>query len=175
MRIESAEFKKIIDLAYSAHQEHNNKAEFRQGGTVPFVVHPFWCAMMLLHEIKVPIEQRQIGYQALLLHDVLEDTTLELPADLSEEVKRAVEAMTFETWQQEKEAVIKMPPFLKLLKLYDKVASIYDEGVSAHKENGQKRQQWRRLTESLIEDVEKHYGKLRITSVARSVIADTNW
>ena len=49
--------------------------------TTPYVIHPIWSAMTLLTETSLSEEIRLTGYQALLWHDTLEDTTLPLPGN----------------------------------------------------------------------------------------------
>lgn len=39
-KIEPKNLKRLLDLIYSAHQEHNTRKDFRQNGKVPFIVHP---------------------------------------------------------------------------------------------------------------------------------------
>ena len=75
--------------------------------------------MTLLHETQLPDEIRLPGYQTLLLHDVLEDTNLPLPDDLSPVVVRWVQAMTYESFAAEQAAIWEQPDEIKLLKLYD--------------------------------------------------------
>ncbi len=65
-----------------------------------YSIHPIWCATTLLHETSLPEELRQDGYQALLYHDILEDTFFPLPEWLSERVQGLVKNMTFESSQQ---------------------------------------------------------------------------
>ena len=71
----------------------------------PYYIHPLWCATTLLTEEKLSEEIRRIGSQALLLHDVFEDTTAGLPEDTEDEVRRLVMDMTFNTSDQEVENI----------------------------------------------------------------------
>lgn len=171
--IEAKEFKRLLDFVYSAHQEHCTKKDFRQDGKVPFIVHPIWCAMILLNDTRVPYEERRIGYQALLLHDVLEDTSLKLPDWVEPEVAKLVEEMTYETWEEEKAIDInKKSPLVQLLKLCDKTASMYDENV---RPDPQKRHEWRELTRKLLKNVEQNYKNSRVVSVAKAILENTDW
>lgn len=169
--IEPKEFKKLLDFVYSAHQEHCVKKDFRQGGEVPFVVHPIWCAVILLNDTHIPFEERRIGYQALLLHDVLEDTSLKLPDWIEPEVVKLVQQMTHETWEEEK-AVDKKSPLVQLLKLCDKTASMYDENVRS---DPQRRREWKELVKKLLDNVEQNYKNSRVVLVAKVVIENTDW
>jgi (p)ppGpp synthase/HD superfamily hydrolase len=171
MKIEPRDLKRLIDLAYTAHQEHNIRNDFRQNGKVPFVVHPMWCALTILNDQRIPFEERKLGYQVLLLHDVLEDTSLEIPADVDREVLRYVKEMTHDSWEEEKNLAGKSP-FIKLLKLCDKIASMYDETV---RDNPKHRKEWKALTQKLLEDVESHYGDIRLVLLAKAVLDACHW
>jgi len=167
-RIEPKKLKRLLDFVYSAHQEHNTRKDFRQDGKVPFIAHPIWCAFTLLNDQRVPFEEREIGYQVLLLHDVLEDTSLKIPADIDPKVLEYVQEMTHNTWMEEQDIEGKSP-FIKLLKLCDKVASLYDQTVS---KEPQKRREWRALTRKLLKDVEDHYGEIRLVRLAKAVLGE---
>ena len=131
----------------------------------PYSVHPIWCAMTLLAETALPEEVRQIGYQALLWHDTLEDTTLPLPQDAKDAVKLLVEEMTFSSFKEEKERLWGRSDMAKLLKLYDKVSNLLDgRWMSARKWND-----YVDHTLKLMAFVEKHYGELNIVRIARAV------
>lgn len=168
-RIEPKNLKRLLDFVYSAHQEHNTRKDFRQNGKVPFIVHPIWCAFTLLNDQHIPFEEREIGYQILLLHDILEDTSLKIPRDIDPKVLEYVQEMTHNTWEEEQNIDGKSP-FVKLLKLCDKVASLYDETVN---KEPQKQREWKALTAKLLKDVEDHYGKIRLVTLARGVLKDT--
>ena len=78
------------DIVYviDAHKNHSrtaNGATRRWDGTTPYGVHPILCATLLLQETSLPLEIREKGYRTLLYHDVLEDTTVGLPANLPKE------------------------------------------------------------------------------------------
>ena len=95
-------------------------------GLTPYSVHPIWCATMILHETALAEDIRVDGSQALLFHDVLEDTLAELPNYLSERVKNLVQDMTFESSDVEMLKVWDKPIEVKLFKLYDKVSNLMD-------------------------------------------------
>ncbi|MFH1207858.1 MAG: hypothetical protein V1668_04690 [Patescibacteria group bacterium] len=171
-QIEPKNLKQLLDFVYSAHQEHNTNKDFRQQGKVPFIVHPMWCALTLLHDQRIPFEERKLGYQILLLHDVLEDTGLALPDDLDKKVIDGVKEMTFENWEQEKNQLENKPIFIKLLKLVDKIASMYDENV---RPDATKRREWKEVTQKLLTDVENHYGNIRLVILAKAILNASNW
>jgi (p)ppGpp synthase/HD superfamily hydrolase len=171
MYIPANEFKRLVDVAYSAHQEHNTRKDYRQDGKVPFVVHPLWCALTMLNDQRIPFDERRIGYQVLLLHDVLEDTDMQVPDDVPEEVVSLVRDMTHASWDEEQDIFAKTD-FVKMLKLADKIASMYDETV---RPDPVRRRQWKELTERLAVDVEAHYGNIRLVTLAKAILADTEW
>ena len=72
---------KVISYTVRLHAERPKKLEkaFRKcDGKTPYGVHPVWCAVTLLHEtkLKLPLELRAAYAEALLYHDLWEDTTL---------------------------------------------------------------------------------------------------
>lgn len=170
-KIEPKNLKRLLDFVYRAHQEHNRRKDFRQGGKVPFMVHPVWCALTILNDQRIPFTERELGYQVLLLHDVLEDTSLEIPDYVDQKVLDCVKEMTHDNWEDEQKIDDKSH-FIKLLKLCDKVSSMYDENV---REDAVRRKEWKTLTQKLLVDVKNHYGNIRLVTLAKAVLNDTNW
>ena len=168
------ELKRFIDFAYKAHQEHIARPDhdMRQDGKVPYITHLLWCAMMLLGDKTIPFEERKKGYQALLLHDVLEDTSLPLPDDIDPEVKQLVEDMTYDSWEEEKKGVMEKGEFLKLLKLLDKTSTMYDSRTLSRPE---KNPDWVKFTKQLLEDVRPRYGHSQVVAVAEAIINASDW
>jgi len=171
MKIKHKDFKKLLDFVYKAHQEHNTKCDFRQKGKVPFIVHPIWCALTLLNDQRIPFKERKIGYQILLLHDVLEDTSLDMPNYVDSKVVKGVKEMTHSSWEEEQN-ISKKSNFIKLLKLCDKIASMYDETV---KRGPKRRREWKILTQKLLKDVENHYGNIQLVILAKAILKNCNW
>jgi len=170
-KIEPKNLKRLLDLIYSAHQEHNTRKDFRQDGKVPFIVHPMWCALTILNDQRIPFEERELGYQVLLLHDILEDTSLTVPDYVDQKVLDYVGEMTHDTWEEEQNIENKSE-FIKLLKLCDKIASMYDETV---RDEPQRRREWKALTQKLLNDVESHYGNIHLVILAKAILNDSNW
>src|SRR3990167_505826 len=120
------DYKKFIEqisFAAKAHQENVLPAAkalrtFPSGEKNPYFTHPLWCAMMILLDTRLPEKIRIPGAEALLLHDVLEDTSSPLPKDISDEVRVLVDEMTYADWESEREAVPTKPLIVQLLKLY---------------------------------------------------------
>jgi hypothetical protein len=180
-KITAEEFKKYLDFAYAAYQENNitnPDQTYRQDGKVPYMMHPLWCASMLITDTQVPWEQREIGFKALILHDVLEDTSLELPDWVSPEVKVAVKELTFDSQIQGLREYKNKKPFIKLLMLYDELSTMYEDHVGVL--NGAvmkkiKRKLWRNLVVRGLSEVEKEYGNIRIVQVGKAIVENTKW
>lgn len=179
-KISSEEFKKYLDFAYSAYQEHNNSGQaFRQNGKVPYMTHPLWAAMMLIADTQIPWEQRAIGFKALILHDVLEDTSLELPDWVEPKVKEIVQELTFESFEAGVKLYDNKSSYIKLLLLYDKLSSMYEKhvGITGKTEEirSAKRRLWKEFTLKGIKEVEKEYGNIRIVQVGKAIAENTDW
>ncbi len=165
-------FNRHAAFAARAHTEHAKPGAkpyrlFKSGEKVPYYGHTLWCAMMLLMEAQLPAAIREPGATALVLHDIIEDTELPLPEDVTAEERALVEGMTYHGgFDEEKTAVLQKPPLIKLLKLYDKTASMYDGCLSPRRYA-----EWTAFTERLADDVEKEYGALNVLPLARALIA----
>lgn len=164
-------FLEYIKLEAEAHQEKvlptaTAHRKFPSKETNPYFTHSLWCAMMLLLDTKLPESIRIPGAEALLFHDVLEDTSAELPQDLSEEVRSMVEDMTFDNFEDEVRETLMKPAKLQLLKLYDKTATLYDGALRPHRYS-----EWINFTKKLIQNVEKEYGELNIVVLAKGLVA----
>lgn len=158
------------DLTYII-QAHDDKSRdprnrFRKWDRrTPFYIHPIWCASMIRQETSLSEETRIQGSQVLLYHDVLEDTEAGLPKWVSGEVKSLVYGMTFESSEDEWENLWERSREIRLLKLYDKVNNLMD-GIWM--KQGRRQQHLDHL-KKLCEDVEKNYGELNITRLARTL------
>ncbi|MBI5148852.1 hypothetical protein HZA33_04175, partial [Candidatus Pacearchaeota archaeon] len=118
-------------------------------------------------ETKLDKKTREEGIQALLYHDILEDTTKQLPEHLSENVKHLIEDMTFYGGtSQEQVEVWTKPPIIKLYKLYDKVSNLLD----ADWMDDERKTKYPEYALRLCENVEANYGELNITRIARAII-----
>ena len=168
----SGELRDSINHAITAHSKHpktSNDAIRFWDKTTPYAIHPIWCAMTLLTETTLPENIRYNGYQALLWHDTLEDTTLSLPTDIKPEVKLLIEEMTFESFEQEMADIWGKSDTAKLLKLYDKVSNLLD-GVWM---KGQKLKQMKEHTRQLTGFVENVYGELNIVKFSKAICEAT--
>ena len=164
-------FKKLLDFSYSAYQLKNiDSHTYRQAGKVPYLTHPLWCSLIFLNDALIPIKLRKVGYEALLLHDILEDTNAKLPKWVGDKVRKLVSEMTFPSWEEEKKVLLTKPPFIKLLKLVDKLASMYDLDVMPKNKKG-----WKKITFALLKDVEKKYGQIRVVQIGKAILKGTDW
>jgi len=168
------DYKKFLAyIAFSAHAHQERTLPsakalrtLASGEQVPYFTHTVWCAIMLLLEPKLPEKIRVPGAEALLLHDVLEDTSAHLPEDTTDEVKYLVSEMTYQGgFDEEKTAVLEKSPLVQLLKLYEKTATLYDGDLSKKRYS-----EWTDFMEKLITTVEKEYGMLNITFLAKDLI-----
>jgi len=161
----------IRDLAYviEAHETKAREPEnkFRSfDDRTPYSVHPIWCASMIRQEPSLPEDVRLRGGQALLYHDVPEDTTAELPDWLDDDVRTLVSELTFESSEDEWANVWDRGKEVRLLKLYDKVSNILDSVWMAP----DRRLQHLTHLRKLCDDVERNYGELNITKLARTFL-----
>lgn len=153
-------------LAHSEKATKPSKAVRKWDGQTPYGIHPTWCAMTLLTETTLPEEFRVLGSRALLLHDVLEDTTAALPVQTPAEVRNLVEGMTFESSDEEMELIWSRSLEIKLLKLYDKVSNLLDGSWMS----AEKRARYATYLLRLCDEVEPHYEKLNIIKIARAIV-----
>lgn len=161
-----AEIIGYIFLAHSTKAKKPSKAVRKWDGKTPYGVHPTWCAMTILSEPMLPEEIRLSGAEALLMHDLLEDTEAELWGETSQRVLELVEGMTFKSSEEEMKLVWERSQEIRLLKVYDKTSNLLDGSWMT----SEKRVVYERYLSGLCDDVEKAYGKLNIIHIARSVI-----
>ena len=158
----------LIDFIFMAHAEMStkpSKAVRKWDGKTPYGVHPTWCAMTLLTEVTLPEDIRATGAQALLLHDILEDTTAGLPDGVSSKVAQLVEDMTFASSDEEMRMVWSKSKEVKLFKLYDKVSNLLDGSWMS----AEKHARYVAYTLRLCDEVERRYGALNIVQIARAI------
>tara|TARA_B100001123_G_C14587023_1_gene740430 strand:+ start:8 stop:586 length:579 start_codon:yes stop_codon:yes gene_type:complete len=157
-----------IHHAIKAHtdypKEPGNTVRY-QDHLTPYFVHPIWCGMTLLTETSLDLALRVRGYQALLWHDVLEDTNLSLPTDTTPEVSRLVDEMTYGSFREEREQIWEKSDEAKLLKAYDKVSNLLDgDWMTSKKWNTHVAH-----TDRLLSFVSERYGELNIVRMGRAV------
>ncbi len=168
-------FKKLMDFAYQAYQEESHKDTLRQKGKTPYITHPVFAASLLLADRRIPWKDRFIGYQVLILHDVLEDTNAKLPDWLSDEVINGVKELTFKdslSLENKFEIVKKKDDFIKLLYLCDTLSNLYEEHVALPVK---RRKLWKEMVGWFAREVEKAYGDIRVVEVANAMIENTDW
>jgi len=152
--------------AHSSYAKKPSKATRKWDGKTPYAVHPIWCASTIATETMLEERVRNEGIQALLYHDVIEDTTRPIPEHLCERVRQHILDMTFENSDVEMEQIWSKPIEIKLYKLYDKVSNLLDGSWMS----SEKRTRYENYTKKLCDEVESHYGELNITRIARSII-----
>lgn len=166
-------FKQLIDFAYDAYQNKSKRDTLRQKGKTPYITHPLFAASLLLADQRIPWEDRYYGYQILVLHDVIEDTTAEFPDWIDERVAEGVKELTFQdniTIDEKKEIVRNKNSFVKLLILCDTISNVYEEHVGEIK-----RHVWKEMDIEILEDVRKVYGDVRVVEISEKILANTDW
>jgi hypothetical protein len=133
----------------------------------PYMVHPIWCACTIATEQKLSPEIRRRGILVLLYHDIIEDTDGKLPSDLPPGVALGVQYMTFRNTMEEWRDIWNLPIEIRLFKLYDKTSNLLDAFEKDENRIAENKEKLLRL----VADVEKHYGDLNITLLARSLLA----
>ena len=159
---------KHIEYIVNAHQNHarkQSKAFRKHDGKTPYWIHPLWCATTILTETNLDEKTKNEGAIALLYHDVLEDTTQQLPQDLEERIKYLVREMTFSSSEEEMQQVWQKPKEIRLYKLYDKVNNLLDGSWMPE----EKRKKYQSYAKRLSEDVATNYGELNITKIVNSI------
>lgn len=161
----------IRDLAYviQAHNEHprDSASRFRKwDGKTPYSVHPIWCAATILQETSLPEELRRDGSQALLYHDILEDTTAGLPVWISGRVKGLVTSMTFDSSEHEWRNLWERGNEVILFKAYDKTSNLMDGSWMTT----DRRTQHAAHLQRICDHIEPIYGPLNIIRIARTLL-----
>lgn len=163
------DLQRLIDYVIQSHAKYPReplKAFRKWDKRTPYGVHPTWCAMTLMTETTLPEDFRWVGAQALLLHDILEDTTAPLPRGTSNQVKFLVDEMTFprgttqemaEVWSRSEEC--------RLLKLYDKVNNLMDR----YPQDPAKLHAYITYTMQLTAFAETKWGQLNIVRLAYAI------
>ncbi len=154
----------IIDAHTNKIKENASKVR-KWDNKTPYYIHPIWCATMLLQETSIPEEIRIKGSQALLYHDVVEDTEVGLPEWLSKDIRSLIFNMNLDSSEDEWTNLWKKDKEVRLLKLFDKVSNVLD-GVWM--EQNRKKQHIEHL-KKLCKDVEENYGGLNIVKLAKTL------
>jgi hypothetical protein len=132
------------------------------------------AALLHLADTFLPFKQRELGFKILLLHDVLEDTSLSVPDWVEAEVRKGVEEMTYagsDSIQAKRKWIQSQNPFIRLLILYDMFWSLYERHVSG---SAERKTAWAKAVLDLADDAEKNYGDIRIVQIARVVASNAN-
>lgn len=165
----SRDLKKLIAFVINAHFFYARKHDMRVrrwDKKTPYSIHPIWCGMTIQAEQKLSVKTRNIGAQALFLHDIKEDTKEKLPKYIGEEVRELVQEMTFKSINQEMREIWSKNDLVILLKLYDKVSNLLD--YFSHVP-GREKVHCNYVTK-LADFVEGRFGNLNIVVMARAIV-----
>lgn len=170
MKQKLAQLQPHIDWVMKTHSQYARKpreaVRFWDGKT-PYFIHPLWAGLTILTETKLPERVRWEGALTLLYHDILEETTRQLPRSLPAQVKRNVQAMTFANIDEEMKLVWGKNREIILFKLYDKVSNLLD-ATPWMKPKALK--EYRAYTRKLLRRVRVDFGTLNITAIAQNLL-----
>ena len=163
------ELSDLISFTINAHEAFARKPSKKVrlwDESTPYSIHSIWCAMTLLHETNLTEKIRVICSQALLLHDIMEDTVQDLPVGIDPQVKMLVNEVTFASTEESMQRIWEKSDQAKLITLYDMTSNMMD-GVWMSPEQ---RNVYGLHTKKLSDFVEKTFGSLNIVSIARLFI-----
>ncbi len=150
----------LLEFVIEAHKDQTRRFDNK----TLYSAHPIWCAYALLVEPTLPRKKKDDYFQALLCHDIYEDTDKKLPSYVSKRTRELVREMTFEGgMKEEMEGIWEKSPEVRLLKLYDKVSNLLDSTWMSK----EKLEEYKEFTRKLLKDVERNYGELNIVKLAR--------
>jgi len=169
--IDFGEMVRYLELAWDAYQNHPktpSQSVRRHDGATPYFVHPTWAAMTLMQEAELPLDLRWLGWRALVLHDVQEDTTLGLPSWVPECVRELVGQLSFGSTEEGMKQIWNRPPVVRLLAAYDKASNLLDATWMSSRplEYGEN---YKRHALALAADVKENYGDLNICRIIRAI------
>ncbi len=153
----------VIELDQHEASRHKTR---KFDNITPYAVHPLWCMTTILAEPLLPQHLRYKGAQALLFHDVIEDTNVSLPSELNDYVVSLIQDMTFESSAEEMAKIWEKPRFVQLLKLYDKTSNFMDGTWMSF----EKREIYKVYIRLLIDNLSDEYEDLNIFKIARSIL-----
>ena len=165
------EMRRYLELSWDGHRNHPSSAQKsvrRHDGVTPYAVHPRLAADLFISEPKLDLGLRWLGWRALVLHDLLEDTKLVLPPWVPGEVQELVREMTFSSFEEEQERIWERSPNSQLLKLYDKVTNLLDGAWMGGREVDYRRT-YEEFTLRLADEAENRWGELTICRIARGI------
>ena len=148
-----------VNIIKHIHSKQNRKWD----KSVPYWIHPLWCASMILCESRLTKPQRHKGALALLYHDARE---IGKQAMIPLSVTSLVTDMSFTGFDEEMQLLMARGDFVILLKLYDKTHNLLD----GHWMTNKRKNEYKVHTLRLIEHVRRVYGNLQICDLARSLI-----
>jgi hypothetical protein len=169
--IDFSEVVKYLQFAWEAHWYHTKPGHERfrrHDGATPFFVHSQWASATIMHEPLLPLELRWLGWRALVLHDVREDTDLPIPEWVPQEVVSLVEEMTFATTQEGMERIWERSPEAQLFTCYDK-ASVLQDATWMEQRPPEYRRAYEDYALQLATLARERYGDLNVYRIIRAV------
>lgn len=157
---------RLIAFVYAAHRDFSRTPgnAFRKfDGATPYATHPLWCAMAALAEPSISTSIRVLDAQTLLIHDLLDDTTVELPGWLGDDVLEALVDMSFADRDTEMREIWKRSAATRRRKLFDKTHNY-------HTLLGARNPAYDDYVLRLVDEVEAENGSLNIVKIARAIV-----
>lgn len=160
-----AELSSYIIKAHDAFSIEEKRRTRYWDKKTPQGIHPLWCATTILGETELPELLRENGAQALLFHDLIEDTTVGLPENCPEAVKKLVEELTEPDYELAWEKIKTSSNEAKLLRLYDMTSNMLDASWLAP----EKRNSRIEKVQNLANLIKENYGNLNIVAIANAI------
>lgn len=161
----------IITDVLRLHAEHPktpNKAFRKFDGRTPYGVHEVLLGMLALHEENLQEELRMRIALVLFGHEILEDTTAELPAWAIEDpkVEKLIHEMTFDKGQEKYVEMWKRDPNILLPELFDCTANLMCAGTKSPERSAK----CKGAVQELLDHIEPRYPGLEISKIARALL-----
>jgi (p)ppGpp synthase/HD superfamily hydrolase len=165
------EVQKYIEFLFESHGDHNSTTDelYRQEGLIPYPSHCLLAAQLLLADRQVKWSERKVGYLALLLHDVLEKTSAELPDWIDPEVKQLIDGLTLDRNNPEmsiEKQIFSKTPNIQFLILIDMYSSLYEEHVRPENQ-----ERWIKGMSKLVEILDPVYGHTNLFTVIKATLS----
>lgn len=167
--LKGKEISDLITFTVNAHEQFARKPSKKVrlwDKSTAYGIHSVWCATTLLHETKLSEPLRIICFQALLLHDIIEETTQNLPDNIDPQVRELVNEVTFISTEEPIKKIWERSDETKLIMLYDMVSNILDGSWMSEKQ----KEFYVSYTRRLADFVQERFGNLNIVKIAYSVL-----
>ena len=153
---------------YSLFPREPEKAFRRFDGVTPYGVHPVLLAMFLLNEESLPEEFRVRGAKALLAHDLIEDTTAELPSWVkdSPDASPLVHGLTFSKRENKFVEIFNRGEEVILLGFFDNTFNLTATG----RMKTERLAEYREGVRGHLAYIEPRYPRLEIVKMAKAFL-----